>query len=56
MPLGWETNAKYTVESESLRGESKLGMGNPRAPHPLYETLQALPTGPTCMLVRDSDP
>ena len=21
MPLGWETNAKYTVESESLRGE-----------------------------------
>ena len=36
MPLGWETNTKYTVESESLRGE--LGMGNPRAPHPLYES------------------
>ena len=36
MPLGWETN---TVESESLRGKSELGMGNSRAPHPLYETL-----------------
>ena len=30
MPLGWETNTKYTVESESLGG-SELGMGNPRA-------------------------
>ena len=36
MPLGWETNTKYTVGSESLMGKSELGMGNPRAPQPLY--------------------
>ena len=35
MPLGWETNTKYTVKSAKLEGETELGMGNPRAPHPL---------------------
>ena len=49
MPLGWETNTKYTVESESLRGKPELEMGNPRVPHPLtdvqhgcsYKSMQA---------------
>ena len=40
MPLGWEGNIKYTVDLETRGGGSKLGVGNPRAPHPLYETLQ----------------
>ena len=43
MSLGWESSTKYTVKSASLRGvETELGMGNPRAPHPLplYKTLQ----------------
>ena len=42
MPLGWESNAKYAVDSAKLEGGGKLhelGVGNPRAPHPLYETL-----------------
>ena len=39
MPLGWESNTKYAVDLENLGGKSKLGVRNPRAPHPLYETL-----------------
>ena len=40
MPLGWDSNTKYTVESTKLEGgKAKLGVGNPWAPHLLYETL-----------------
>ena len=39
MPLGWEGNTKYTVKSAKFEGENELGVGNPRAPHPLYEAL-----------------
>ena len=45
--IGWESDTKHTVESAKLEevveggwGErSELGVGNPRAPHYLYETL-----------------
>ena len=40
--MGWGNNTNYTVESGKLfggGGEAELGVGNPRAPHPLYETL-----------------
>ena len=42
MPLGWESNTKYTrtqQSQQSLRVEAKLEVGNPREPHPLYEIL-----------------
>ena len=43
MPLEWGNNINYTVESGKLGGggggEAKLGVRNPRASHPLYETL-----------------
>ena len=38
MPLGWESNTKYRVESVKLEGggggRPELGLGKPRAPHP----------------------
>ena len=52
MPLGWETNIKYTVESKSLSGgKSELGAGNPRASHPLYKTLIILHSGVNAIMV-----
>ena len=40
MLLVWEKYTDYMAESAKLEGENfKVGVGNPRAPHPLYETL-----------------
>ena len=41
MPLGWESSTKYmyAVKSAKFEGEAELGVENPRAPHPLYVTL-----------------
>lgn len=40
MPLEGESSTKYTVEPVKLEGGmAELRVGNPREPHPLYETL-----------------
>ena len=45
MPLRWESDSKYNiivVESVTLDdGRVELVVGNPRDPHPLYETICA---------------
>ena len=42
MPLGWESKTRYMGESIKLEGgKFEFGVGNSRAPHPLYETLDA---------------
>ena len=43
MLLGWESNTSIWPKSaKPERGNVTLGVGNPRAPHPLYETLHAM--------------
>lgn len=40
MALRWESKTRYMGESLKLEGGN--GVGNSRAPHPLYETLDVL--------------
>ena len=42
MPFGWECNTKYTVAKFEGKADRPLEVGNPRAPHPLYETLMCI--------------
>ena len=38
--LGWENTTKDMAESSKLQGGNlNFGVGNPREPRPLYETL-----------------